>query len=187
MVLLNSPLLNENNELKYETKEKADILGKNFQTVMSSHNIYNYDMEDLRSVDRAANNEERTEYNVLYSRYELEKAIEKLPANKACGKDEIHNQFLKHLPDDRVEDLLGILNRIWRFSQFPDEWKLALIVPILKEGKEPKNPSSYRPISLLSCLSKLMEQMVYTRLVHHIETNNLLRNSVWFQNQKKHH
>ena len=90
--------------------------------------------------------------------HELENAIETLPSDKACGIDYIHNQFLIHMPQNKRKQLLGIFNRIWRYGEVPDEWKIGLICPILKQNKDAQLVNSYRPISLLSCLTKLMEK-----------------------------
>ena len=46
---------------------------------------------------------------------------------------------------------------------FPSEWKDALIVPVFKQGDR-HNPGNYRPISLLSIISKTMERIVYNKL-----------------------
>ena len=52
--------------------------------------------------------------------------------------------------------------------------KEAIIIPILKKGKDRHNKTSYRPISLLSCVGKTMERTVNRRLQHHLEKNGLL-------------
>ena len=48
------------------------------------------------------------------------------------------------------------------------------MIPISKRGKDSKNLSNYRPISLTSCLCKTMERMINTRLVWFLEKNNIL-------------
>jgi hypothetical protein len=55
----------------------------------------------------------------------------------------------------------------------PDDLKIALVTPIFKanENNEFKN---YRPISVLTCFSKLLEKLMYKRLINHIEKNNIL-------------
>ena len=52
--------------------------------------------------------------------------------------------------------------------------KKATMIPIYKKGKDKKHPSSYKPISLLSYLGKLLERIINTRLMVHIEANNIL-------------
>ena len=56
----------------------------------------------------------------------------------------------------------------------PAVWKEAIVIPVPKKGKDKKNPRSYRPISLLSCVDKLLERMVNRRLINHLESNNVL-------------
>ena len=53
-------------------------------------------------------------------------------------------------------------------------WSKALIIPILKPGKDPLNPKSYRPISLLSCLYKILDTIINNRLIWFLEKNSLL-------------
>ena len=50
--------------------------------------------------------------------------------------------------------MLRLYNRSWIDSILPPIWKKAEIVALLKKGKPAADPSSYRPISLLSCLGK---------------------------------
>ena len=50
-------------------------------------------------------------------------------------------------------------------GEFPDAWKTAFITPILKEGKNPTEATSYRPVALLSCLSKVLERLVHEQLL----------------------
>ena len=135
---------------------------------------YTVDHQVVQIIDRAANAFQDESYNARFVLKEIKDTIHHLNANKSCGADYVHNQFLIHLPETKIMQLLGIFNRIWRSGDIPTEWKLGLIIPILKPGKDPLLPGSYRPISLLSCLSKLMEKMVYDRLIYILETRNLL-------------
>ena len=166
-----------NNTTVHNIQEKSELLVKYFQSTMYSQNILNYTHEHIQIIDRAANNFHNEIYNQRFKMHELENAIETLPSDKACGIDYIHNQFLIHMPQNKRKQLLGIFNRIWRYGEVPDEWKIGLICPILKQNKDAQLVNSYRPISLLSCLSKLMEKMVHERLVYIVETNNYLRSS----------
>ena len=57
-----------------------------------------------------------------------------------------------------------IINAAIRLTHFPSHWKTGNIIPIYKAGKCTSEPSSYRPISLLSILSKLSEKIIHKRL-----------------------
>ena len=71
---------------------------------------------------------------------------------------------------------LNIFNKIWISGNFPSDWWKAIVIPILKPGKDPTNPTSYRPIALTSCICNTMERMVNHRLVGYLESHNLLTN-----------
>ena len=86
----------------------------------------------------------------------------------------MHNSFLKNLPNSKRKELLGLINRSWRKAEIPQSWKQSLIIPIPKPGKDLSNPNSYRPISLLSCTSKVAEKMVNARLTWFLEKENKL-------------
>lgn len=93
---------------------------------------------------------------------------------KAPGFDGIFNLILKHLNIKVYELLSTIFNRCLELHYFPSSWKVAKIIPIRKPGKDPTLPSSYRPISLLSALSKLFEKLILNRLVKFVDERNIL-------------
>ncbi len=113
------------------------------------------------------------DYNAPFSMDEFSCALTR-GKDSAPGPDQIHNQMLKHLPEEARIFLLRIFNKIWMEHTFPRTWREAIIIPIPKEGKDRTKPSTYRPISLTSCICKLLERMVNTRLVWHLEQRNLL-------------
>ena len=65
---------------------------------------------------------------------------------------------------------------MWISGDFPPDWRKAIIIPIPKPGKDPTNPTNYRPIALTSCICKTMERMINRRLVWYLESHNLLTN-----------
>ena len=65
-------------------------------------------------------------------------------------------------------------NHILRFGYFPSAWKSTKVIPILKPGKPLSDPRSHKPISLLSTISKLQEQVVAHRLNSFIHQNHIL-------------
>ncbi|GFN82086.1 Pol-like protein [Plakobranchus ocellatus] len=91
----------------------------------------------------------------------------------AAGPDGVHYRFLRYLPESCLHTLLKLFNNIWTTGDIPPSWREASVVPIPKPGKDPSDPSNYRPIALTSCLCKTLERMVNDRLVHVLESRNL--------------
>ncbi|GFS62522.1 probable RNA-directed DNA polymerase from transposon X-element [Trichonephila clavipes] len=90
----------------------------------------------------------------------------------------------KKFPLKAILILTILINKILTFNHFPTAWKEAIIFPILKPGKNSKLPSSYRPISLLSTLSKITESILFTRLKNFVNANNIINpNQYGFTNK----
>ena len=75
---------------------------------------------------------------------------------KSPGPDKITNEIIKHLGPKAKKILLEIVNKSWKSGQVPQSWREAHMVPIHKKGKDKTNTGSYRPISLTSCVEKLL-------------------------------
>ena len=161
-----SPIYN-GNHLTFNIQEKAEVLVLHYKSQMFKLIDPRSPLVNTGEIDRAAVGYKNAPYNKRYHPHEIITATNSLPTVSTCGKDYLHNQFLLHLNYNTKSQLLGIINRIWDTVDIPEIWKTGLLIPILKPGKDPKQPSSYRPITLLSCLCKLMERMVYNRLAHH--------------------
>ncbi|GFO13725.1 RNA-directed DNA polymerase from mobile element jockey [Plakobranchus ocellatus] len=92
----------------------------------------------------------------------------------ASGPDGVFYQFQSHLFESCLHILLKLFNNIWATGGIPPSWRKASVVPIPKPGKDPSDPSNYRPIALTSCLVKTPERILNDRLVHVLESRNLL-------------
>jgi Reverse transcriptase (RNA-dependent DNA polymerase)/Endonuclease-reverse transcriptase len=112
----------------------------------------------------------------LTSPRELKKIIKNLKNSKAPGFDNIPNILLKNLSRKALVFLTYIFNSCLKLCYFPKIWKHAIVIPIPKPGKDLTNPSSYRPISLLSSISKIFERVILKRLNDFISSNNVLPN-----------
>ena len=108
---------------------------------------------------------------------ELQRAIDESTNNKAAGEDDVPYEFLKHLGPKARNMLLHIYQRVWRGERIPRKWLTAVIKPLLKDGKDPKETASYRPISLTSCPGKILEKIIANRLIYLLENRKLLTNN----------
>jgi len=177
------PQFKQGDNLVVDNKMNADILAKHYQYVSSSEG---YSQEFLNSecnkrskleapamIKATMEKDKGIPYNKDFSMAELEMALNQCK-NGAPGEDMITYTMLKNLPKESKSTLLKLFNESWHNGITPDNWSEAIIVPILKPGKDKHDPKSYRPISLMSNLSKLMQKLIKFRLSDFLEKNDLL-------------
>lgn len=102
--------------------------------------------------------------------------IKSMKNSNSCGCDGIQLQFLKDSLPVVIPYITCILNTSIVTGTFPQQWKEAIIVPILKSGNTDE-PQNYRPISLLPILSKILEKVIACQLSNYLEENHLLSNT----------
>ena len=102
------------------------------------------------------------------------RAIHGLPSGKSCGVDGVTNELLKLTADAIRVPLATIFSQSLREGVFLAIWKESILTPVPKPGKDLSQLASYRPIALLSCLSKLLERLVHEQLVIHCLSNDHL-------------
>ena len=100
--------------------------------------------------------------------------LNSLEPNKSCGSDEIPPKILKLTALLIYEPLTKLFNASLSSGMYPEKWKIANIHPIYKKKGSPSDPTNYRPISLLPCMSKLLEKIVFKRIYQHASENSLL-------------
>lgn len=107
-----------------------------------------------------------------------------LSSSKACGHDGFNSYVLKKVIYYIALPLTHIFNMSLTTGQYPDSFKLSKVVPIYKKD-DPSLCSNYRPISILPCISKILEKIIYEQLYEFLEQNSLLcANQYGF---RKHH
>ncbi len=105
---------------------------------------------------------------------ETYKVIKNLKAKHSCGHDNISPKLLKENPHQLSEPITHIINLSFQNAKVPQQFKLAKVLPIFKKNKI--NPDNYRPISLLSTINKIMETIMYKRLITFLNTHTILYN-----------
>ena len=76
---------------------------------------------------------------------------------------------LKKCEPERSYILAELFNKCLKESCFPDCWKVSSVVPVFKNVGERSTAKNYRPVSLLSVVSKVFEKLVNNRIVDHLE------------------
>ena len=107
---------------------------------------------------------------------EIECLIKSLPNKTSYGHDKISNTLLKSLNTAISYPLYIIFNQSIHQGVFPEQMKLAEVVPLYK-GKEHDIVINYRPISLLMTISKVLEKLIYQRLQSFLELHGTLFDS----------
>ena len=102
------------------------------------------------------------------TRMEVQKAVDSLTKGKAPGPDEIPAEVYKRLPS-LVPHLTVLANAIYCRGRIPKALRRVHVILLNKPGKDPKTPANRRPISLISTAMKLMESIVYRRLLPLVE------------------
>jgi len=82
-------------------------------------------------------------------------------------------KMLKGTPSSICQPLLILFKRSLNEGIYPKQWKQANVIPLFKEGDR-DTLSNYRPISLISCVGKVMERIIYKHLFYHLHANNLI-------------
>ena len=167
--------LDQDGEILTE-KRAANKFGKSYEEVCNI-NVPTKRRNDVRVEEAETLSKDKDIPEIMTQKItlsELQKAIRKLKKKKAPGPDGITNEMLMHLPRLSLQKLLDIFNLTWEKGDVPQQWKEAIMIPILKKGKNKSKPLSYRPVSLTSCVCKTMERIVNERLQWYLESESIL-------------
>ena len=99
--------------------------------------------------------------------------IKNFKLKKASGYDSISARCMKENTHVLAPILTNLLNQMFEQSVFPDCLKIAKVIPLFKKGAK-TNATNYRPISILSILSKLAEKIMSSQIRGFLESNNVL-------------
>ena len=163
--------LEQNGETLTDPVDKANCLLQHFNISKVGKNIAI--PQDFKHIINNTNREIlEEEYNNI-NMHELENALSSLN-NSSPGFDSIPNALIKELPYVTKVELLDIFNQSFNTGVIPQSWKLGTVIPILKPGKPKEITISYRLITLLSCLGKLLEHINQKRLEYIVDKEQLL-------------
>jgi hypothetical protein len=156
------PLLNDKNEYVYSNLEKATLLNSYF-TGIASLNDDNVELPPLTILATT------TLDTIAVKETDVLKILANIDTGKALGPDLISPRLLYHSRDIIAPVLTNLINKSLIQGKVPTKWKTANVIPIHKKGDK-SIPSNYRPISLLSCASKVMERAVFQHLYSYLQS-----------------
>ena len=159
--------------------EKASMLNKFFAS------CFNPSLDPLHEDDRENDIQSSTCPPDYYcTEEEVLALIQSLDVSKASGPDGISIRMLKGTAASIAPSLTMLFNTSLRNSRFPNCWKQSSIVPIPK-GSAHDSPTNYRPISLLSVVSKLLEKHIHLLLTSHLNHTQPISTQQWGFQQGK--
>ena len=104
--------------------------------------------------------------------------IKGLKNSKSTVLDNLDTQTLKLVMEEILPALTHVINLSITNQEYPECYKKSKIVPLIKKPEDdPLNPKSYRPVSLLPILSKILERAVFVQIEEYTESNKLIHPS----------
>ncbi|GBL89700.1 hypothetical protein AVEN_104649-1 [Araneus ventricosus] len=107
-----------------------------------------------------------------FTKGEIAIVIKNLHKGKEPGPDGTDSIISKQINKRFPILFMELFNKCLHLEMFPDPLKLGNIVLLKKEGKPEEEASSYRPISLLTTIGKILEKLLTQRLNYHLERLN---------------
>lgn len=166
----NSLFKKKKNILTFENKnitdnqEKADLFNKHFCSIFSIDNNIIPHFEELNK---------SCILNVIFTKFNVIESILSLKSKKSAGIDNIPPIFYKKLVNELSEPLSIIFMTSFLKKEIPSQWKISIIVPVLKDDNS-YDISNYRPISITCVASRIMEKIIYKKLLEYFLENNLI-------------
>jgi hypothetical protein len=168
-------LVFENRQVRSQ-KEIANIFNKYFLSVTDSIGLNNNKHVSANPTTYLRNKFSRPFMNIKWkytNTQEMEKIIKSLKTKDSSGYDAITSRIMKSIIPFIIPLLTYICNVILCTGIFPDRLKYAIVKPVFKKCNR-YEVSNYRPISLLTSFSKIIEKLIYVRLITRIERNSIL-------------
>ena len=163
------PPIEDGTSIHYSNDEKAEAFNNFFlnNAFLNSNNATLPRSVPLRT-DRIT--------NIVATEQDVLDIIKSINVNKATGPDGVSPIMLREARLSIVKPLTKLINLSLRTAIFPDSWKLGHVLPLHKKNDK-SEINNYRPISLLSCVSKIAERVVFKYTFNYINENHLFRHS----------
>ena len=157
-----SPFLNQDGFLHSRSTSKAEILNHQFQSVYTKENLTNIP-------DLGQSNIPSMKTSIIST----PAVIKLLKPHKASGPDNIPTRLLIMVAEEIAPMLTTIFQTLLDTATVPSDWREALIASLYKKG--PSNiPANYQPVSLTSVVSKMLEHIIFSSTMKHLNSHKIL-------------
>ncbi|XP_072048393.1 uncharacterized protein [Amphiura filiformis] len=164
-----SPLKASNGISYSDSTTKANILNDQFSSVFNMN-------EDETTIKDKGSSPHSVMDPIIIHPDGIHKLLAGLQIHKACGPDEIPTRLLKVLADELTPVISLFFQASLNQGIIPEDWKKANVVPVFKKGDRNK-AENYRPISLTSVTCKLLEHVICSSIMRHLDKHNILNDA----------
>ena len=158
--------LKDNGRLFNASKDKADILNRQYQSVFTQEDP-NTKVPDPEGKPYPDTN------NILVSEDGVRKLLQKCNPQKATGPDMIPARLLKECAEELAPILAIIYNKSIQTGIVPDDWKKSNVSAVFKKGQR-YDPANYRPVSLTCLCCKTLEHIIVSSVMKHVDSHKIL-------------
>ena len=161
-------LRNNNNTVDIHPFDKAQTLNKHFANISKVDNppplpveepSPPYTLESINVTDK-----------------DVKDQLHALKTSKPGSPDETSPKLIKAPGNSLAKPLMLLFNKSLLLGQVPSDWKMSNISAIFKGKGDSSDPTNYRPISITSCIGKMLEKIFFKYLYNYLETNQLITN-----------
>ena len=156
------PLKKEDGSYATNSYQKAEMLAKFFSAKMSARDPIQPAHELPKNASIKLDDIKITQAGVL-------KTLKQVDPQKAMGSDKISPHMLSMCAEELASPLTKLFQNCLLQKKWPKIWKKADVTAVHKKGDR-TSIKNYRPISLLSCVGKILEKILASALTHHLAT-----------------
>ena len=149
----------------FKKKNIGPSLAKKIQTCQSSDNTQFLENSIANSM-----------YINPVSDDEIVKVVSKFKNKQSCGYDDINMLVVVRVISGIAKSVSFICSKSFDSEIFPNDMKIAKVIPLFMTGNR-KECSNYKPVSILPQFSKILERLLYNRLISFDKSNNIIYNS----------
>ena len=160
-----SPLKHQN-KIHSDDVGKANILNKQYCSVFST---------DDSVLPQLTSERVNPMNSIIVQCSGVLKQLRNINPHEVTGPDQIPAKFLFEFAEEVAPALTLIYNKSIIESKIPEDWRKAYVTPIYKPGKRDRsNPENYRPISLTSISCKILEHIIFSNIMKHLNQYNVI-------------
>ena len=171
---IKTPYLIKNNVHISDRKQVAELFATHYENISSVESYTHAFRRSAINIERRPinfNTMECLAYNTQITSLEFSRMLA-TAKKSAPGQDRISYNMLGKINPSCKQLLLEIMNKVFDSGIYPPQWKSSVVLSFPKLGKDHTSEQNFRPISLTSCVGKLLEKIVNTRLNIVLEKNN---------------